>query len=221
MVNILQIRTRFVCFYVLRDGDGLYLIDTGFLGGMRSLKRGLKERGWEDLPVRGVFLTHGHLDHVFNVSAVLREYPDAWVAAPAGDRELMQGKFMGASGLGKIAGIGQQMAAAMFRYRKPESVRYFEPGESFDVCGGLLSIPLPGHTPGHCGYLLGDDLLFAGDVFASVKHRSHRPPAFFNHSTVGAEESLQKVAVMPLTGVYLGHCDKAAPEVHLARLRNA
>lgn len=32
----------FVQFFVLRDGDDLYLIDTGFIGGQRALQRALE-----------------------------------------------------------------------------------------------------------------------------------------------------------------------------------
>ncbi len=62
--DLLIVRTLIVQFFVLRDGDVLYLIDTGFIGGRRALHAALVARGWDTLPIRGILLTHGHLDHV-------------------------------------------------------------------------------------------------------------------------------------------------------------
>jgi hypothetical protein len=44
--DLLQIRSLGVNFYVLRDAEGLYLIDGGFVGGRHLLRRALKKRGW-------------------------------------------------------------------------------------------------------------------------------------------------------------------------------
>ncbi len=41
-------------FYVLRDSEGLYLIDGGFIGGRNSLRRALKERGWDGERIVGM-----------------------------------------------------------------------------------------------------------------------------------------------------------------------
>ncbi|MCE2695500.1 MAG: hypothetical protein QE570_08975 [Verrucomicrobiota bacterium] len=43
--DLLIVRTFIVQFFVLRDGDALYLIATGFIGGMRALERALATRG--------------------------------------------------------------------------------------------------------------------------------------------------------------------------------
>lgn len=39
--DLLQVRSLGVCFYVLRDSHGLYLIDGGFIGGRSSLRHAL------------------------------------------------------------------------------------------------------------------------------------------------------------------------------------
>lgn len=46
--DLLQIRAPGVSFYVLRDSKGLYLIDGGFIGGRRELRRELKKQGSRD-----------------------------------------------------------------------------------------------------------------------------------------------------------------------------
>ena len=50
--DLLIVRTWIVQFFVLKDESGLYLIDTGFIGGRAALKQALEERGWSDLPIQ-------------------------------------------------------------------------------------------------------------------------------------------------------------------------
>ncbi len=78
--DILQVRTPVVHFYVLRDSSGLYLIDTGFIGGRFFLRRALRQCGWSREPLRGILLTHGHLDHILNTAQLAKE-SGAWIAA--------------------------------------------------------------------------------------------------------------------------------------------
>lgn len=84
--DVLQVRTPALNFYVLRDASGLYLLDTGFIGACFSLRRALRRRGWEREPIRGIIITHGHLDHILNVSTIARE-TGAWIAAPRLDAD--------------------------------------------------------------------------------------------------------------------------------------
>ncbi|MCB1131269.1 MAG: MBL fold metallo-hydrolase, partial [Verrucomicrobiae bacterium] len=70
--DILRVRARWVKFHVLRDVDGLYLIDAGFIGGRKALATALRKRGWDHLPVRGISVTHGGLDHILNGAAIAR-----------------------------------------------------------------------------------------------------------------------------------------------------
>jgi glyoxylase-like metal-dependent hydrolase (beta-lactamase superfamily II) len=64
--DLLQIRTPAVNFHVLRANNGLYLINAGFISGRKYLQRALVDRGWEKLPIIGILVTHGHLDHILN-----------------------------------------------------------------------------------------------------------------------------------------------------------
>jgi len=82
--NVYQVRTPIVNFYIHRDSDGLYLIDCGFIGGIVYLQKALYDKGWQNLPILGIIVTHGHLDHILNVKEVADE-SGAWIAAPSQD----------------------------------------------------------------------------------------------------------------------------------------
>lgn len=81
--DVLQVRAPGIGFHVLRDAGGLYLLDAGFVGGRALLRVALRRSGWSDLPIRGVIITHGHLDHILNVARIARE-TGSWVACAAG-----------------------------------------------------------------------------------------------------------------------------------------
>jgi glyoxylase-like metal-dependent hydrolase (beta-lactamase superfamily II) len=89
--DILQVRAPAINFYVLRDPSGLYLLDAGFIGGRVLLRRALRRRGWDGERIRGIIVTHGHLDHILNVAATARE-TGAWIAAPRLDADHYAGR---------------------------------------------------------------------------------------------------------------------------------
>jgi glyoxylase-like metal-dependent hydrolase (beta-lactamase superfamily II) len=101
--DLLIVRTFIVQFFVLRDGEALYLIDTGFVGGLRALERSLIARVWDKLPIRGILLPHGHLDHVLNAPALAKMH-GAWIAGPQRDLDHYENRAC-YTGWGRIAGI--------------------------------------------------------------------------------------------------------------------
>lgn len=101
--DLLRVRTPLVSFHVLKDESGLVLLDAGFIGGPRIFRCALMKCGWEHEPVRGILLTHGHLDHVLNV-ARLAEETGARIAAPRLDGDRYLGRTM-SRGWSRVAGL--------------------------------------------------------------------------------------------------------------------
>ena len=141
--------------------------------------------------LRGVWLTHAHLDHIGAVSAVRRRFGNVPVHLHTLDRPVYDaGSFFAES-----YGIP-------FEQPEPPDATLSD-GDIVEV-GDLrfTVIHAPGHSPGHVvfhghGVLLGGDVLFAGSI-----GRTDLPMANPEHM----QQSLNKLAALPAdTIVYPGH----------------
>lgn len=218
MENYLRIKTIGANFYVLRDSKGLYLIDSGFVGGVKCLWRALREKGWGHEKIAGIILTHGHLDHILNVGQLAKE-TGAWIAAPRLDAAQYQGQQK-YQGWARVTGILEATGRPVLGFRKFTPDRLLDDGDMLDVWDGLRAVHLPGHTAGHTGFYCEErKLLFSADLFASYAHFTHPPPRIFNSEPEQMGASVEKALSLDLRGVLPNHGDAAAPEVHLERLR--
>jgi len=212
--DILQVRAPALNFYVLSDQSGLYLLDVGFIGGRSLLRRALRRRGWEREPIRGIIVTHGHLDHILNVAAIVRE-TGAWIAAPRLDADHYSG-HPHYGGWARITGCLESLGRPLLSFQPFLPDRWLDEGDFIDVWHGLRAVHLPGHMGFYCEQL---KLLFSADLFASYRSVAHFPPNIFNSEPERLPQSVATALNFDLAGVIPNHCDRASPEVHLQRLR--
>lgn len=216
--DLLAIRAAIVTFYVLKDAGGLYLIDTGFINGRRFLRRELKRRGWDHLPVRGILLTHGHLDHTMNAVWFARRY-GAWIAGPRLDADHYLGKAK-LRGLARVTTALEWLGRVCCRYQPFTPDKWIDPDEVLPIWGGLRAVHLPGHTAGHTAYYSESrKVLLGGDLINSFPYRSVAPPDIFNTFPEQIPAATAKAASLDLVGFFPNHGDDAPPGVHLRRLR--
>ncbi|MDY6143995.1 MAG: MBL fold metallo-hydrolase [Arcanobacterium sp.] len=137
--------------YVIADEHNreALVVDTG-AGSAQWIRNMLATRG---LKLGAVLLTHGHADHVWDVSAVAGEAP-VYIAAP--DMYRLEDPLQHL-GMPELALGFSRMG--IDRWAKPQNLQEIPPHAfttSFEIVAGIWirALSTPGHTEGSCIFLL-------------------------------------------------------------------
>jgi glyoxylase-like metal-dependent hydrolase (beta-lactamase superfamily II) len=195
--------TRFgmVNCFLVREDDGLTLVDTGVAGSAPGIRNAAQRIG---APICRIALTHAHIDHVGSLDALAREYPRIEFAVGRRESRLLRKDFsLDASESGKkllgFPGV-----------KLPPTILL----NDGDRIGSLQAIFSPGHTPGHMSYLdVRDGSLIAGDAFttqtgvvAAGTFKLLFPfPAIFSWNKEVAAESSRKLRDLKPERLAVGH----------------
>ncbi|MCH9641660.1 MAG: MBL fold metallo-hydrolase [Actinomycetia bacterium] len=201
-----------------RDGDGVMLIDAGFPGSRADVVDSLDQLGFGVQDVRGILLTHAHIDHFGSAIWFAREHgtPVYCHAAEVGHsrREYLEQ----ASPVDIAARVWQPKwlkwsatiigKGALTRDGIPTTETL-----SANIAAGLPGapkpIPTPGHTGGHCSYLV-DGVLVSGDALVTDHPLASRRgpqllPSMFNHDEDRCRRSLAALATVDAEVLLPGH----------------
>jgi glyoxylase-like metal-dependent hydrolase (beta-lactamase superfamily II) len=152
--NLIQLtRLRFVNAYLVREQDGLTLVDTMVGRSADGILAAAEQAGGA---VRRIALTHGHGDHVGSVDE-LRAKLGAQVEISIGeiDARIHAGEKV----------VDRKLTGSWPKLETTPDRRL----AAGDRVGSLEVIPSPGHSPGHIAFLdTRDRTLIAGDVFTSI-----------------------------------------------------
>ena len=151
-------RMRFSNCYLVREDDGLTLIDTSIARSTGDILKAAEQVG---AAIRRILVTHCHNDHVGSLDALKARLPDAEVAMSAREAELMRGEVRRHPDepAGRLRGF-------VFHEQKTTPDRLLNDG---DRVGSLQTVWAPGHTPGHLAFLdTRDGTLVAGDAYLAI-----------------------------------------------------
>lgn len=201
--NLIQLnRLGFVNCYLVREDDGLTLIDTAIGGCGKSIILAAYEF---ELPIVRIVLTHAHVDHVGALDELHELLPEVPVAITARDVRFLSGdKSLDADEpVDKLRG-GYPIV-------KTHPTQLLHEG---DRLGSLEVIATPGHTPGHAAFLdIRDRTVIAGDAFQTLGgvavSGTLKPlfplPALATWHKASALESARKLRALEPTRLAVGH----------------
>lgn len=201
--NLWQL-TRLFAFnaYLVREDDGLTVVDTSLAGSAGDILRAADNIG---LPISRVTLTHAHGDHVGSLDELSRQLPDVEIAFTSRTAEFLQGNLV------LQADEPQAELRGSFVERSTRPTRLLAPG---DTIGSLRVVASPGHTPDHIAFLdKRDGTLIAGDAFqtqggiavAGVRRWLFPFPAMATWHLPAALESAVALRSLNPTRLAVGH----------------
>jgi glyoxylase-like metal-dependent hydrolase (beta-lactamase superfamily II) len=157
-------RLGFVNCYLVRDADGLTLVDAAVPGTEAAVLAAAAALG---APLRRVALTHAHPDHVGALDALAARVPGLEVLVGAREARLLAGDR-------SLDPAERPDATAKMRGGTPRvrarPTRLLADG---DRVGALRVVAAPGHTPGHLAFLdERDGTLYAGDALHTFGGRT-------------------------------------------------
>jgi glyoxylase-like metal-dependent hydrolase (beta-lactamase superfamily II) len=150
-------RFGFVNAYLVREDDGLTLIDTML---PRSAKPILAAAEAEGAPIVRILLTHAHGDHVGSLDALHAALPQAEVLISARDARLL------AKDKTLDPGEPEDKLRGSYPGAKTRPTRTLQAG---DRVGSLEVHAAPGHTPGQLALLdTRDRTLYCADAYSTL-----------------------------------------------------
>ena len=153
--------------YLVREDDGLTLIDTSVAGTAGAILAAASTLGGT---IRRIVITHAHGDHYGSLDALHKRLPDAEVLISERDARLLRGHRSPVPGEPE----GRIFAPFFLPPAKTAPTRTLEEG---DRVGSLEVVGAPGHTPGQIALLdtrdrslvCGDAYLALGGLFVTTK----------------------------------------------------
>lgn len=199
--NIYMKKFLYFNIYVIKGRDGDILIDTGFIG----MKKGLKK--WLDnFNIKLIILTHAHVDHIWNVDYLKKLYGCDVAISRLDVNNLDNSNIVSSPKSRLLKGWSRLMNWGMKKF-VPKSFdidMYLEDNQcinKFDL--DLKIVNLSGHTDGSIGILY-NDYLFAGDALVNRRIRKAEV-AYQNQNNEEAFKSSLRILDLQPKMVFVGH----------------
>lgn len=212
--------TPLVNWTIVTDASGVMLIDAGYPGSRDDVLASLKILGYGPADVTAILLTHAHIDHL-GAAIWFANTHRTPVYCHAGEVGHAKREYL--EQLSPMALLPNLWRPSWLRWsvevaRKGGLVRDGIPTTealSAELAAGLpgrpKALPTPGHTRGHCSYLV-DGVLVAGDALITGHPLSpiqgpQLLPAIANHDQPQCVRSLSTLATAGTEVLIPGHGD--------------
>ena len=214
------VQTPLVNWTLVSDDSGVMLIDAGFPGHRDDVVTSLQQLGFVPGDVRAILLTHAHIDHFGSAiwfakthhTPVYCHSPEVGHAKRDYLQQASPAALMTHAWRPTWLRWSLQVAAkgGLVREGIP-TARALTADIAATLPGRPVVLPTPGHTSGHCSYVVGR-VLVAGDALVTGHPLSTRQgpqllPSLFNHSDPDCVSSLEVLAEAGTEILIPGHGD--------------
>jgi glyoxylase-like metal-dependent hydrolase (beta-lactamase superfamily II) len=212
------VQTDLVNWTLVTDGNGVMLIDAGFPGHRDDVLGSLRQLGFGVDDLRAILLTHAHIDH-FGTAIWFAKTHGTPVYCHATEVGHSKREYLEQAGPAEVLPriwqprflkwtVAISRKGGMVRDGIPSTQALTE-----DVAAGLpgkpMAIPTPGHTGGHCSFVV-DGVLVAGDALVTghpllTRNGPQLLPELFNHDQDGCVRSLAALGLLDTDVLLPGH----------------
>lgn len=210
--------TALVNWTLVTDGTGVVMIDAGFPGQREEVLGSVRQLGFGVDDIHAILLTHAHVDHLGTA---------IWFAKTHGTPVFCHDAEVGHAHreyLEQVSLLDLAVKAWRPRYLKWSlniarvgalrrggipSARALTEQVAAALPGTPTAIPTPGHTGGHCSYLV-DGVLVSGDALVtghpvSTRRGPQLLPGIFNHDQAACVRSLSALQTLATDVLLPGH----------------
>jgi glyoxylase-like metal-dependent hydrolase (beta-lactamase superfamily II) len=210
--------TDLVNWTLVTDDDGVMLIDAGFPGHREDVLDSLRQLGFGVADLRAILLTHAHIDH-FGTAIWFAKTHGIPVYCHAAEVGHSKREYLEQAGPADILPrlwqprfvkwtVAISRKGGMVREGIPSTLALTE-DVAARLPGNPMAIPTPGHTGGHCSFVV-DGVLVAGDALVTghpllTGVGPQLLPELFNHDQDGCMRSLAALGLLDTDVLLPGH----------------
>jgi glyoxylase-like metal-dependent hydrolase (beta-lactamase superfamily II) len=212
------VQTDLVNWTLVTGDSGVMLIDAGFPGSREDVLSSLQQLGFGVDDLRAILLTHAHIDH-FGSAIWFAKTHGTQVYCHAAEVGHSKREYLQQASPADLAthiwqprylkwSLAITRKGALLRDGIPTTQALTE-GVAAGLPGAPMAIPTPGHTGGHCSFVV-DGVLVAGDALVtghpvSTRRGPQLLPDMFNHDQDGCVRSLAALGLLDTEVLLPGH----------------
>jgi len=184
--KVIPIRTGVGHVFLIINGSGFFLVDSGTKGYENKIVKAIRSRGLKLENLQFIFLTHTHYDHAGG-AAILKEESGAKIIVHESETDMLRAGFHrvpdGTNPLFRIISFMGNRVSKLYNKFQPVAPDITFNKEldlsDFGVNGKIIHTP--GHTSGSASLII-EDKAFVGDCLFNVMHSIY--PPFANEKDV-------------------------------------